>query len=130
MTRGHLLDASALLALIFNEAGADRVQAVIDDSEIHAINLAEVMRKLVSIGKPVDEVIAQLDALKLDVIEELSIQQVQEFARLAPEAKRLGLSLGDCVCLVIAEWNGMTAITAERRWSELQGRKVKVLQVR
>ncbi len=130
MRRRHLLDASAVLAVIFNEPGADRVEAVLDDSEIHAVNLAEVLCKLVSVGKPIDEVIARVDELNLDVIEELSVEQTREIARLTPEAKRLGLSLGDCVCLVVAEWTGMTAVTAERRWSEIQGRTVKVAQIR
>lgn len=130
MERKYLLDASALLAVIRNEPGADRVLAVLDNSEIHAVNLAEVVRKLVAFGKPVDEVIAYTDALNLEVLEELNVKQVHEVAKLAPEAKRLGLSLGDCVCLVIAEWLGMTAVTAERRWSEIRGRKVTILQIR
>lgn len=130
MERKYLLDASALLAVIRNEPGADRVLAVLDNSEIHAVNLAEVVRKLVAFGKPVDEVIAYTDALNLEVLEELNVKQVHEVAKLAPEAKRLGLSLGDCVGLVIAEWLGMTAVTAERRWSEIRGRKVTILQIR
>jgi PIN domain nuclease of toxin-antitoxin system len=128
--RKYLLDASALLAVIRNEPGADRVLAVLDNSVIHAVNLAEVVRKLVAFGKPVDEVIAYTDALNLEVLEELNVKQVHEVAKLAPEAKRLGLSLGDCVCLVIAEWLGMTAVTTERRWSEIRGRKVTILQIR
>ena len=130
MARKYLLDASALLAVIRDEPGADRVLAVLDNSEIHAVNLAEVVRKLVAFGKPVDEVIAYTDALNLEVLEELNVKQVHEVAKLAPEAKRLGLSVRDCVCLVIAEWLGMTAVTAERRWSEIRGRKVTILQIR
>jgi len=130
VTRNHLLDASALLALIFNEPGGDRVGAVLDDSDIHALNLAEVMRKLVAIGKPVEEVIEHLQPLKLGVVETLSLEQAQEIARLTPETKRLGLSLGDCVCLIAAESVGITAVTAERRWSEVRGRRVKILQIR
>ena len=66
MNYGHLLDASALLALIFNEPGAGRVRDVIDDSQVHAVNLGEVVRKLVALGMPVDEVIVHIEDLKLD----------------------------------------------------------------
>ena len=59
MTHRYLLDASALLAVIFQEPGADRVLEVIDDSEIHAVNLAEVMRKMVAVGMPPGEVVSQ-----------------------------------------------------------------------
>ena len=72
MTRNHLLDASALLALIRNEPGRDRVRAVLDDSQIHSVNLAEVARKMVSKGMPAAEVESLLDELRLDVVEELS----------------------------------------------------------
>ena len=118
MDRKYLLDASALLALIHNEPGADQVLAVIDDCWIHAVNLAEVVRKLVNTGKPVDEVIAYLDALDIEVFEDLSVQQIYALAKLAPEAKRLGLSLGDSVCLMIAGWLEVTAVTADRCWSD------------
>jgi len=127
---GHLLDASALMALIFNEPGAGRVRDVIDDSQVHAVNLGEVVRKLVALGMPVDEVIVRIEDLKLEMLEELNSKHIQEIARLTVEAKRLGLSLGDCVCLVVAESMGMAALTADRRWSEIQGRNVNILQVR
>jgi ribonuclease VapC len=130
VTRGHLLGASALLALIFNEPGSDRVRDLIDDSQIHTVNLAEVMRKLVALGMPVDEVIAHIEDLEIETIPELNRENVVQIARLTPEAKRVGLSLGDCVCLVVAESMGLTAVTADRSWEEIQGRKVNVLQIR
>jgi PIN domain nuclease of toxin-antitoxin system len=130
LTHSHLLDASALLAAIFNEPGGDLVRELADDSEIHAVNLAEVMRKMVVVGMPADEVIAQVEALNLEVIEGLGVEQVREIARFAPEAKRLGLSIGDCVCLTTAECNHVVAVTAERRWPEIRGRKVKILLIR
>ena len=130
MTRRHLLDASALLAVIFNEPGGARVRELIDDSEIHTVNLAEVMRKMIAVGMPADEVIARIEELDLEVVEELGVKQIHEIARLAPEARRLGLSIGDCVCLTTAEWNDAVAVTAERRWPEINGRKVKVLLIR
>jgi PIN domain nuclease of toxin-antitoxin system len=116
--------------MIFNEPGSEQVVEMLDDCKIHALNLAEVMRKLVSLGKPADEVIAQVGTLELDVVEDLRMEQVREIARLAPEARRLGLSLGDCVCLAVAKTEGVTAVTAERRWSELRGYKIKLLQIR
>jgi ribonuclease VapC len=130
MTRNHLLDASALLALIRNEPGRDRVRAVLDDSQIHSVNLAEVARKMVSKGMPAAEVESLLDELRLDVVEELSSEQALAVGRLGLEAKRLGLSLGDCVCLAVAEWIGATAVTADRRWAEVTGIGIKILQVR
>ena len=53
MIRQYLLDASALLAIILNEAGSDRVQEVFDNIQIHAINPAEVAKKLFQKGMPI-----------------------------------------------------------------------------
>ena len=44
----HEFPASRPTVSPIRSSSTDRVQAVIDDSEIHAVNLAEVMRKLVS----------------------------------------------------------------------------------
>lgn len=130
MSRSYLLDTSALLALIFDEPGADKVVEIIDESSIHAVNLAEVLRKMVAIAMPVDEVLERIEDLQLDVVETLSSLQVHEIARLTPEAKRLGLSLGDCVCLSVAESLGIVAVTAERRWADLQHRSLKLRHIR
>lgn len=130
MTPQYLLDASALLAVIFNEPGAGRVFDLLDDSAIHTLHLAEVARKMVSIGMPADEVIARLGELSLETLEEFSVKHLHQIARLAPEAKRLGLSLGDCVCLTLAESLDRTAVTADRSWKEISGLNVKIDLIR
>ena len=130
MDQAYLLDASALLALIRNEPGADRVKTVLDSSAIHAGNLAEVVRKMICQGMPAAEVQELLEDLSLTVIEEFGQAQAYVAGQLAAGNPRLGLSLGDSVCLTVAERKGMTAVTADRRWSDLQARDVKILQIR
>ena len=130
MSREYLLDASALLAVIFDEPGADQIRNIFDECRIHSVNLAEVMRKMVYLGMPVDEVIAGFAELHLEVITEVSWQEATEIARLGPEAKRLGLSLGDCLCLVVAAKAGLVVVTADRRWSDIQGADVRIMQIR
>ena len=126
----HLLDASALLALIRNEPGAERVKAVLDDSAIHAVNLAEVVRKMISKGMPASEAETWLADLNLHVLESFSEAQGYALGRLTPEAQRLGLSLGDCVCLTVAASDVTPVVTAERRWSEIKGLNTEILQIR
>jgi ribonuclease VapC len=130
VTRRYVLDASALLAVVFNEPGADRVCELLDDSSIHALNLAEALRKMVAMGMPADEVIAQIGELNLTVIEHLGTDQSHEIARMAMEAKRLGLSIGDCVCLTTAVRNAMTALTADKRWREVRGQTINIELIR
>ena len=45
-----VLDASAVLAAMLAEPGADRVYAVIDESVICSVNAAEVITRLVEKG--------------------------------------------------------------------------------
>jgi PIN domain nuclease of toxin-antitoxin system len=127
--RGHLLDASALLAVLFNEPGSDVVARIIDDCAIHSLNLAETFRKMLQAGVPAREAKAILEALDLDVNTDLSTPEALAAGRLAYEVP--GLSLGDCVCLSVAEQTGQKAVTADRRWSEIANRRrIKILQIR
>jgi ribonuclease VapC len=130
MTDGYLLDASALLAVLFNEPGAQEVWEILEEARIHSVNLAEVARKMVSSGMPAAEVESRLDGLCLNVVEELPTSHALAVGRLGPEAKRLGLSLGDCICLTVAEAIGAVAVTADRRWSAVRAIGAKVMQIR
>ncbi len=106
------------------------MQQVLDDSHIHSVNLAEVSRKLVDKGMPVAEVEGSLRELNLDVIEEFSQAQAYAVSTWSDKARRLGLSPGDCVCLTVAQWGGLIAVTADKRWSELDDLKIQIVQIR
>ena len=62
-----VFDASALLALLRDEAGADAVAAHIGDGIISAVNYQEVIKELIRRGIPLDGAVEMLDALHLDV---------------------------------------------------------------
>lgn len=124
MKRTALLDASALLALILNERGADRVEALIDSAEIHAVNFAEVVTKLLQKGVPTEEAARIAEEMALDVCGEFGVSQAVSCGELHAATRHLGLGLGDCVCLTMAAWRGMTAVTCDRKWLDLQGRSL------
>ena len=52
MTAPVLLAASCVLAWAFTEPGADRIESVLPDAYITAINMAEVIAKLDRLGAP------------------------------------------------------------------------------
>jgi len=62
-----VFDASALLALLRNEPGADVVAQYIGDGLISAVNFQEVLKALLRRSVPMDAALAILDALHLDV---------------------------------------------------------------
>ncbi len=113
-----VLDASALLALIQSEPGAERVADVLDRAVISAINLAEVIGRLAERGLPggaIRQRIRQLDVGVVPVDEDLAYAA----GLLRPAARRLGLSLGDRVCVALARRLAVTALTADRAWAGL-----------
>jgi PIN domain nuclease of toxin-antitoxin system len=46
------------------------------------------------------------------------LRQAIRLGELAAAGRAFGLSLGDSVCLSVAVWSGLTAVTTERRWIE------------
>lgn len=101
MSSRIVLDASALLCLLNNEAGANRVAAVLTRSLIGTTNFAEVVSKLRERGLSLDEVREALGGLHLDV-RPLSAAQALIIGDLRPATQPLGLSLGDRACLALA----------------------------
>jgi len=116
-----VLDASALLSIVLDERGRERVDRILDRSRIHAVNLAEVVGRLVRSGMPAERAVATLHELHLEVEEEFGARQAEFCGALLGTRRDLGLSLGDCVCLTMAAWLGAVAVTADRRWKELDG---------
>ncbi len=113
-----VLDASAVLALLFGETGADVVRPRIRGGLISTVNLAEVLAKLVDKGLPSDEAARAVDMLGMEAVP-LSVDQAQLSAALRSTTRVVGLSLGDRACLALACERGLPAVTAERRWPEI-----------
>jgi len=114
-----VLDASALLAFLQNEPGADKVEAVLTHSCISSVNLAEVLSKLVQYGKPLDAVTYQIDRLRLPVIP-FDASEAKIVASLWPPTRAAGLSLGDRACLALGLRMAVPVLTAERAWANLK----------
>lgn len=126
----YVLDASALLSIVLDEGGRERVDEILDRSRIHAVNLAEVVGRLVRSGMPAERAVATLHELHLEVEEEFGVRQAEFCGALLGTRRDLGLSLGDCVCLTMAAWLGAVAVTADRRWKELDGAVVNDAKIR
>jgi PIN domain nuclease of toxin-antitoxin system len=117
-----VLDASALLAFMFDEPGAGMVEeALADGAVISAVNWAEMLTKVAEIGHPPDDVAKRLTALLGDalVIAPLSAEDGPAVAALRPSTRNAGLSLGDRACLALAQRLGLPALTTDRAWTQL-----------
>ena len=113
-----VLDASALLALLNGEDGAQMVARELSVSAISAVNYSEVVGKLAKAGMPEREIRDDLEGLHVEVVP-FDSEQAFEAGFLRPATKALGLSLGDRACLSLARRLGLTALTADSTWDQL-----------
>jgi len=123
-----VLDASAVLALLFEEPGAEMVRAHVRAGVIGAANLAEVLAKLSDHGVPAHEAARAVAILGLEVAP-MTEAQAQRSAEMRPTTRAAGLSLGDRACLALAVELGAAALTADRSWAAVAGATGVVVQV-
>lgn len=121
-----------MLAFIFDEPGADAVEAVLYGAVLSVVNLAEVVDEHVRRDRSADEVPGELEALGVR-IEPLTTRDalVQASWRSHERRRRSGLSLSlaDRCCLAVAQRLRARALTADAYWSSLTG-PVDVVQIR
>ncbi|GAB4207677.1 MAG: PIN domain-containing protein [Coleofasciculaceae cyanobacterium] len=124
----YVLDASALLALLNNEPGAEQVAAVLTEAVISSVNLSEVVARLADAGRAETEIREFLGALELEVTS-FDAEMAYHAGMLRPLTRHLGLSLGDRSCLALGQVLGLPVITADRTWGELDiGIEIQVLR--
>jgi ribonuclease VapC len=115
-----VLDASALLALLNQEPGAEKLTPeLLRHAIASTVNLAEVHSKLVEQGGDPDE--AWADALS-PISETVSFteEQARIAGALTARTRTLGLSLGDRACLALGIALRAPVYTADRAWKKLK----------
>jgi PIN domain nuclease of toxin-antitoxin system len=113
-----VLDASAVIADLRQERGAELVRAAYGRALISAVNQAEVLSFYTERGLPIADARKLLTALPV-VVEAFEGQQMVEVARLRPLTKSLGLSLADRACLALASLRSARVLTTDRSWTKL-----------
>ena len=110
-----VLDSSAVLAVILEEPGAERVETLLPGAKVSAVNLGEVVAKLRDLGMPEETIETVLSGLQLEVhAHDRDAALAAGFLR--PATRSAGLSLGDRACLALAAALGLPAVTADRAW--------------
>jgi PIN domain nuclease of toxin-antitoxin system len=125
-----VLDASALIALLKEEAGGAKVAEVLSGARMSAVNFAEVVSHFIHIGMPAHEVDSMLDPLPVTVVD-ADLDLARSAGRLRTATAEAGLSLGDRFCIALATRDELPAWTADRQWrmiSDAVGVKVVVIR--
>jgi PIN domain nuclease of toxin-antitoxin system len=115
-----VLDASALLAVLNRERGAEKLTPQLLSAAISStVNLAEVQSKLVSRGINPDEA---WEATVSPIREAAAFtdQQAKIAGSLIAQTSAFGLSLGDRACLALGIALKAPIYTADRSWKNLK----------
>ena len=113
-----LLDASALLASINEERGANTVETALSDAAMSSVNVAEVASKLSEHGWSPTDIGPLFEQLQLSIIP-FDLSTALRSGQLRQATRNFGLSLGDRACLALAKSRQAVAVTADRAWTGL-----------
>ncbi len=113
-----VLDASAVLALVNHESGADVVEESISDSVISAVNYSEIVARLTDRGTSEGEIAVLVNRLRLTVMP-FDADDAYAAGLLRPQTRSQGLSLGDRACIALGLRLGYRVLTADRSWADL-----------
>jgi ribonuclease VapC len=118
-----VLDASAVLAALQKEPGAERVLEALKNFEgtlaISSVNFCEVCTKLVREKASRADLELSIEPFRSYVVP-FDDLQAQKAAELYPQTSSLGLSLGDRACLALAASIDARVWTTDRTWKALK----------
>ena len=124
-----VLDASAVIALIRREPGADVVAAYAGDALISTVTMQEVLKSLLVRGFSFDVARTLLESLNLETRAH-QVADAYAAAALYDATKTKGSGLGDRTCMALAIAEGLPVITTDKAWSDLAIPGLSVIQAR
>lgn len=124
-----ILDASAILAVIHQEPGYEKLTPdLLARAVASTVNLAEVQGKLVSRGWVSDEAWEDATSPVQEVLP-FNPGQARVAGGLIAQTRQLGLSLGDRACLALGIALKGSVYTCEKTWKNLRlGVPVQVIR--
>lgn len=113
-----VLDASAVLAVINGEPGAQAVAKVVGDAAVSTVTMAEILSKLVEWEMQIDQARQTVDIFDFE-IPAFDRPQADLAGYFRAVTRRQGLSLADRACLALAARLAVPAYTADQAWGGL-----------
>lgn len=119
MNNRVILDASALLALIQEETGAEIIKPLLKFSVISVVNVTETLSVLQRTNISPEEGLTLITDI-ITTIVPFDLEQAEQVAKLHPLVQPQGLSLADRACIALGIKLQIPIYTADRIWSDLQ----------
>lgn len=121
-------DASALLTLINEEPGCDKVEQYLPGACMSTVNLSEVASVLFTMSmRPLE--IENLISNLIPHLIPFDEQHAYHAANLRSKTKNKGLSLGDRACLALGKIKKIPVVTSDKIWKDLDlGIKIIVIR--
>jgi ribonuclease VapC len=113
-----VLDSSAILAVFFNEPGAEIVLPILQGALLGTVNLAEIHTRMLESGARAQQTWNWITNLQCEVCF-FTDDHARVAAELRPITRPYGLSLGDRACLALAIQREATVYTTDKVWKEL-----------
>ena len=113
-----VLDASALIALLLDEPGAEAVERLLGRAVMSVVNWAEVLQRFRAHGVETADKRETVEALGIGIVP-FTPEDAEVVAELWEATRAAGLSLADRACLALARRLGLPAHTADRDWRKL-----------
>lgn len=117
MTSRVVLDTSAVLALVFGEAGHERVTADGAGALMSAVSYSETLAKCLDRGVPVTAAEAALRTLQLTIIP-FDSRHATVAAALRFPTRAIGASFAARACMATAALARLPAMTSDRDWAK------------
>ena len=113
-----VLDASALLAFLHDEPGAEDVRAALDGGIVSTVNWAEVIHKALAHQVSVAEMRDEFADIGV-IFAPFTAEQAEIAAHIWEKTRAVGLSLADRACLAVAIEKELPILTGDQAWTGL-----------
>ena len=116
-----VVDASAVIAWLFNERGADAVDKILGTSSLSTVNLAEVLYRSDELGMKTQTLERDLTAIcvRVEPFGAADARLVEEVRRVA-RRRAVRLSLADCCCLATGIRLDLPVVGGDEAWRGLR----------
>ena len=129
MNNRVILDASALLALIQEETGAEIIKPLLKFSVMSAVNVTETLSVLQRTNISPEEGLTLITDIVTTIVP-FDLEQAEQVAKLHPLVQPQGLSLADRACIALAIKLQIPIYTADRIWDELKLDNIDIRLIR